>query len=42
MKEKTTVFEFNNVEELKCEIIAGSSSPDKRTGYCFQRARILA
>jgi hypothetical protein len=41
MKAKTTVFEFSDVDELRAEIIAGSSSPGMRKGYCFQRAVAL-
>ncbi len=38
MNENTTAFEFKDVNELNAEIVAGSSAPQKRKGYCFQRA----
>jgi hypothetical protein len=41
MRKKSTVFEFEDVEGLSAEITSSSSAPDKRKGYCFQRARML-
>jgi hypothetical protein len=41
MKGKSTAFEFKDVEGLAAEITASTSEPDKRKGYCFQRARML-
>jgi hypothetical protein len=41
MRGKSTVFEFEDVEGLSAEITSFSSAPDKRKGYCFQRARMF-
>jgi hypothetical protein len=41
MRGQSTVFEFEDVEGLSAEITSSSSAPDKKKGYCFQRARML-
>lgn len=42
MQNKFAKFEFNDVFELAAEITSASSAPDKRKGYCFQRARMFS
>jgi hypothetical protein len=41
MKEKSVVFDFQDVHGLSSEITAGISAPDKRKGYCLQRASMI-
>ena len=41
MMAKTTMFEFQDVESLRCEMAAAFSSPSLRKSSYFQRARTL-
>lgn len=41
MQRRITIFEFSDVEQLRSEIQCGNIAPDKRKGYCFQRAGIF-
>lgn len=42
IKSKIELFHFKDVNDLSCEIIAAATSdPQKRKGYCFQRAVAL-
>ena len=38
MTKRITIFEFADLEELKSEITCGTTAPELRKGYCFQRA----